>query len=172
MTMKSSLQCWLPNIQCELKINVKYINKHKSYRKVSVEQSVVVLIILNDDLLTANIQFGAAAESPPQWYKLIEQLNKNLLNASLTEQTHINWVSNKHIHSQHKPPALLLLKHQPGFIKEITVSFRYDWRIWITLSLLICLLKLCNLNGCKIGIQLNYIKCQFRPKFFLSAAHL
>ncbi len=133
---------WRSENECKLKYKIKiykWAETHiLSIEQESVWQSVVVLIILNDDLLTANIQFGAAAESPPQWYKLIEQLNKNLLNASLTEQTHINWVSNKHIHSQHKPPALLLLKHQPGFIKEIYFyimwhdSWFSDWRrhVW------------------------------------------
>ncbi len=103
---------------------------HPFYRAAKC-LTVVVLIILNDDLLTANIQFGAAAESDPQWYKLTEQLNKNLLNASLTEQTHINWVSNKHIHSQHKLPAftssalcsLLLLKHETVFMKKKNVVY-------------------------------------------------
>ncbi len=30
------------------------------------------------------------------------------------------------------------------------------------------MLKLCNLNGWKIVMQLNYIKCQFRQNIFLS----
>jgi len=33
------------------------------------------------------------------------------------------------------------------------------------------LLKLCNLNGWKIVMQLNYIKCQFRPNNFFESIH-
>ncbi len=33
------------------------------------------------------------------------------------------------------------------------------------------MLKLCNLNEWKIVMQLNYIKCQFRPNFFCVCRH-
>ncbi len=36
----------------------------------------------------------------------------------------------------------------------------------ITLSLSICLLKLCNINEWKIVIQFNYIESKFRPNIF------